>query len=152
MRKGFEALLEVPLPEPDEAEDEGEGAREEEDIVSAAAKLELTRDPLKEELKTRQRTALAYVTNAAKLIAPRLDAESWVAGYDWVIEALKRNHPSVASELQIVRALEWMQHKDFDKAIEELKAFERRDVRLKARAATNLSFLYFLEGVSERGA
>ena len=33
-----------------------------------------------------------------------------------------------------------------DRAIEELKAFEKKDVHLKARAATNLSFIYFLEG------
>lgn len=31
-------------------------------------------------------------------------------------------------------------------AIKELKAFEKKDQSLKAKAATNLSFLYFLEG------
>ena len=31
-------------------------------------------------------------------------------------------------------------------AIEVLKAFEKKDLALKAKAATNLSFLYFLEG------
>jgi len=70
-----------------------------------------------------------------------------VAGYDWVIENLKRDHPSVSSELAICKALEHMNHRQFERAIDELKAFERKDVRLKARAATNLSFLYFLEGV-----
>ena len=38
------------------------------------------------------------------------------------------------------------QAKEFDRAIEEFKAFERKDTYLKTRAATNLSFLYFLEG------
>ena len=39
-----------------------------------------------------------------------------------------------------------LQAKEFDRAIEEFKAFERKDTYLKTRAATNLSFLYFLEG------
>jgi len=79
-------------------------------------------------------------------------ASAWVAGYDWVIENLKRDHPSVSSELAICKALEHMNHRQFERAIDELKAFERKDVRLKARAATNLSFLYFLEGVRPSAA
>ena len=39
-----------------------------------------------------------------------------------------------------------MRVKEFGKAIEALKAFEKRDQHLKAMAATNLSFIYFLEG------
>lgn len=31
-------------------------------------------------------------------------------------------------------------------AIEHLKAFEKKDQHLKAMAATNLAFIYFLEG------
>ena len=34
----------------------------------------------------------------------------------------------------------------FEDAIEVLKAFERKDTQMKAMAATNLSFIYFLEG------
>ncbi|VDP96158.1 unnamed protein product [Trichobilharzia regenti] len=32
------------------------------------------------------------------------------------------------------------------KAIDTLKSFERKDARIACTAATNLSFLYFLEG------
>lgn len=39
-----------------------------------------------------------------------------------------------------------MKRKDFDQAIDTLKRFEKRETSLMARAATNLSFLYFLEG------
>lgn len=192
-------LLEVPLPEPDEEEDDGSGSsgddagtgsgsgsaaggsgsgggageeEEEVDEVAAASRLERVRDPLREETRARQKAALAYITNAARLIAPVVGGSSdsapgssaaaaaaassssagtgsnanWAAGYDWVIDAARRDHPTVASELAICKALEYMHHKMFDRAIEDLKAFERKDVRLKARAATNLSFLYFLEG------
>ena len=48
--------------------------------------------------------------------------------------------------MEIERALKYMRMKDFDKAIEALKAFEKKDQHLKAMAATNLSFIYFLEG------
>ena len=37
----------------------------------------------------------------------------------------------------------------FEDAIEVLKAFERKDTQMKAMAATNLSFIYFLEGQRE---
>lgn len=43
------------------------------------------------------------------------------------------------------RALYFLRDKQFDKAIEVLKSFEKKDQHLKAMAATNLSFIYFLE-------
>lgn len=145
MRKGFQTLLSVPLPIHESEEEEGKTEDEEED-ASGAGKLELSRDVLKEELSARQKEALTYVTNAAKLIAPVLEPGDWAAGYDWTIEQLRIDHASVASELQISKALQYLKVKNFERAIEELKAFEKKDVHLKARAATNLSFLYFLEG------
>jgi len=42
--------------------------------------------------------------------------------------------------------LHYLKEKEFEKAIEVLKAFEKKDQNLKAMAATNLSFLYFVEG------
>ena len=44
-----------------------------------------------------------------------------------------------------------LQLRSFDRAVSALRAFEKKDGRLRARAATNLSFLYFLEGVRTRG-
>lgn len=45
------------------------------------------------------------------------------------------------------KALEFLKHRDFDTAVKALKEFHRKDLPqgIKARAATNLSFLYFLE-------
>jgi hypothetical protein len=40
-----------------------------------------------------------------------------------------------------------LSHRRFEDAIEVLKAFERKDTQMKAMAATNLSFIYFLEGI-----
>jgi intraflagellar transport protein 88 len=145
MKKGFQRLLTVELPIR-EGEEDDEGKTDDDDDNGNSSKLELSRDALKEELTQRQKDALAYVTNASKLIAPAIEPGDWAAGYDWVIEQLRIDHMSVASELQISKALQYLKDKNFERAIEELKAFEKKDVHLKARAATNLSFLYFLEG------
>ena len=45
----------------------------------------------------------------------------------------------MTSEMEIERALKYMRVKEFGKAIEAFKAFEKRDQHLKAMAATNLS-------------
>jgi intraflagellar transport protein 88 len=85
---------------------------------------------------------------AAKLIAPKLQEEGndGPQGYDWIVEVLKTSpHPEIASELEIAKAVSYLKSKDFAKAIEVLKAFERKDKKLMGTAATNLSFLYFLD-------
>jgi intraflagellar transport protein 88 len=38
-----------------------------------------------------------------------------------------------------------MKNKNFDKAIEVFKSFEKKDRIMMARASTNISFLYFIE-------
>ncbi len=40
----------------------------------------------------------------------------------------------------------YLRRKEFDEAINVLKKFEKKEAHLMARASTNLSFLYFLEG------
>ncbi len=104
------------------------------------------KDSLNEELRDRQKQASRFITLSAKLIAPSLDSKDWVQGYEWVIETLRQDHDLIASELMITKALTFLRNKSFDKAIEVLKSFEKKDTALKAKAATNLSFLYFLEG------
>jgi intraflagellar transport protein 88 len=143
MKRGFQRLLQVPLPDGEAAEEE---RPDPDDDTDDAKLVDMSRDVLKEELKARQKAAIASIASAAKLIAPTIDPSNWIAGYDWVIEQLRVDHALVASELQICKALQFLQAKEFDRAIEEFKAFERKDTYLKTRAATNLSFLYFLEG------
>lgn len=166
----------LPVPEGEEEEERGMGgarggtghdsAREDEDLLAG---LDTSRDALHEELAERQRVALTYVLTAAKLIAPvpglgkgssasaragasSLDPSSsdsldaWVCGYDWCISQLRVDYPSLASEMEISRALTHMKKGNYKIAMDELKEFEKKDVKLKARAAVNLSFLYLLEG------
>jgi len=131
------------------AGEEGEGKEGEEsaDKENGHGNGSSSFDLLKEEVREREKAAKAYILNAAKLVAPALDPKNWVAGYDWLIAALRDSQfAPVASEIEIAKAIEYLKRKQFDKAIEVLKAFEKKDQHLKARAATNLSFLYFLEG------
>ena len=67
-------------------------------------------------------------------------------GFDWVIDALNHHgFPGIASEMEISKAHWFLKKKDFESAIQVLKQFEKKEPSLMARAATNLSFLYFLE-------
>jgi len=102
-------------------------------------------DALREDVKGRQRQAARFIVNAANLIAPTIEATP-VAGYDWVIEQLNHHgFPRIGSELEIAKANHFLRRKQFDAAVAVLKKFERKEPSLMACAATNLSFLYFLE-------
>merc|ERR1719188_1355532 len=102
-------------------------------------------DALREDVKGRQREAARFIVNAANLIAPMIE-NSPVLGYDWVIDQLNHHgFPRIGSELEIAKANHFLRRKEFDQAIAMLKKFERKEPSLMACAATNLSFLYFLE-------
>ncbi|KAI2660580.1 hypothetical protein H4Q32_008176 [Labeo rohita] len=51
----------------------------------------------------------------------------------------------LANDLEINKAITYLRQRDFKQAVETLKMFEKKDSRVKSAAATNLSFLYFLE-------
>ena len=61
------------------------------------------------------------------------------------IECVKSSpYPELASELEMAKALTYLRQRDFAKAVETLKGFEKKDSKMAATASTNLSFLYFL--------
>lgn len=62
----------------------------------------------------------------------------------WVLHL--QSYTALANEMEMAKAIQYLSGKEFDQAIEVLKGFERKEQHLKARASTNLSFLYFLEG------
>jgi intraflagellar transport protein 88 len=102
-------------------------------------------DDLRKDIKQRQRDAARFIVNAANLISPTVD-KTPVLGYDWTIDQLNHHgFPRIASELEIAKASYYLRRKEFDQAITVLKKFERKEPSLMACAATNLSFLYFLE-------
>jgi len=136
MRKGFSRLLSVRQVGAD-AEDL-EHADMGDDVLED--------DGLKQALRERQKQTHKYLSMAAKLLAPVIDKDI-VAGFDWVGDALRvANQPALATEMQIGKALFFMRSRQFDKAIETLKSYEKKETTLVAHAATNLSFIYFHEG------
>ncbi len=107
------------------------------------------RDALREEVVQRQKQTKSFILTSAKLIAPYIDQREWIAGFDWLIDQLKTDFPHLASEVEIAKAIAYLRRKQFDRAIEVFKSFEKKDASLLAKAATNLSFLYFIEGEYE---
>ncbi|KAL9650841.1 hypothetical protein ABK040_001891 [Willaertia magna] len=138
MRKAFQRLLNVNIP----------GLAADEDLDDEHNSL--MNDDLRDYLKDYQRKHYDFILKAAKLIAELID-DDWEKGYDYVIEQLKsfelkREKCNIVSEVEMTKALTYMKHKLFQKAIEALKQFEKKDRKLQARSATNLAFLYLLEG------
>merc|ERR1719261_2317082 len=81
-------------------------------------------DKLQCELRARDKKAMDMVLTAAKLVAPNIDKKEWVAGFDWVISMLKSEYPTIASEMEILKGIAYLRRKQFDKAVDTLKAFE----------------------------
>ncbi|XP_065751897.1 intraflagellar transport protein 88 homolog isoform X6 [Phocoena phocoena] len=93
-----------------------------------------------------------------KYISPNDDPHT-----NLVIEAIKNDHlrqmerercvevvkasqyVELANDLEINKAIMYLRQKDFNQAVETLKMFEKKDSSVKSAAATNLSFLYYLE-------
>ena len=98
-------------------------------------------------MKEKKRVAIKYITDAAKLISGVIEDDDVIAGYQWIIDCLQQsqNFPEVESEIEICKALAFLKKKNIDNAIETLKSFEKKDKLLMAKAASNISFLYFLE-------
>ncbi len=120
-------------------DDEGDEIQPEEDDGT-------NEDMLKEELKNRKRDAFRFIVQAAKLIAPVIEDNDEIQGLEWVIEQLKNSRfPEIESEMEICKAMAYLKRKQIDKSIQTLKSFEKKDQSLMARAAGNISFLYFLE-------
>jgi intraflagellar transport protein 88 len=142
MKRGFQRLISFTPLQVEQFEDQEQNFNEE-----AIEDYEVfNEDTLREISRTRKKFAERYIILAAKLIAPSID-DDFNAGYDWMIDTLKSSTNShMASELEIAKSVQYLKRKDFQTAIECLKSFEKKDKKLIGTAATNLSFLYYLEG------
>ena len=152
IKRQFLKLLQI-RPEGGTDEDDDEEEEEEEDGKDA-----LVVDVLRSEMKVRRKQHSQLALVAGRLIAPLVESD-WEKGFEFVVSSLKQSGGSelkqansrLASELEMCWALQYLKHQQYTKAIECLKAFEKKDKTLKARAACNLSYLYFLEGDHENG-
>ncbi|XP_053564500.1 intraflagellar transport protein 88 homolog [Bombina bombina] len=141
MKKAFQKLIAVPLAIDDEDKYISPNDDPHTNLVIEAIK----NDSLHQMERERKALAEKYIMTAAKLIAPSIET-SFAVGYDWCVEMVKSSlYVELANDLEINKAITYLRQKDFNQAVETLKMFEKKDSRVKSAAATNLSFLFFLE-------
>ena len=147
MKEWFNELINIEMPGREQGDDASDSDEAPEDVnqVDAQGNEQRGNDELREFLRKKRSKAQKYISDSAKLIAPVIE-DGPVAGYDWVIQALRAaNLPAIENEIEICKAVYFVKRKDFEKAIEVFKSFEKKDRIMKAKASNNISFLYFLE-------
>ncbi|XP_026000381.1 intraflagellar transport protein 88 homolog isoform X3 [Astatotilapia calliptera] len=141
MKKAFQKLISVPLG----IDDEDKYIPSNEDTSSNMVIEAIKNDKLHQMERDLKTLAEKYIMTAAKLIAPAIET-LFATGFDWCVDMVKSSqYVELANDLEINKAITYLRQKDFKQAVETLKAFEKKDSRVKSAAATNLSFLYFLE-------
>ena len=102
-------------------------------------------DILGNQLHVERREQVRLVMLASRLVASKGDKD-WQEAYEYVLNKLKQSKfPEACGEFEIEYSLAHLNHKNADKAIEMLRQIRKKDPSLMALAATNLSFLYYLE-------
>ncbi|XP_049528946.1 intraflagellar transport protein 88 homolog [Dermacentor silvarum] len=110
---------------------------------------EIKNDSLQQIERERRQEAEWCISTAAKLIAPVISS-SFSEGYEWCLEQIKSSaYAYIANDLEICKAVAYLRKREFNQAIETLKAFEKKDTKVASTAATNLSFLYYLVNLSQ---
>ncbi|KAL6100387.1 ift88 [Pungitius sinensis] len=141
MKKAFQKLISVPLG----VDDEDKYIPSSDDSDSGMVIEAIKNDKLHQMERDLKVLAEKYIMTAAKLIAPAIET-SFATGFDWCVDMVKSSqYVELANDLEINKAITYLRQKDFNQAVETLKTFEKKDSRVKSAAATNLSFLYFLE-------
>ncbi|XP_070770585.1 intraflagellar transport protein 88 homolog isoform X4 [Enoplosus armatus] len=141
MKKAFQKLISVPLG----IDDEDKYIPSNDDTSSNMVIEAIKNDKLHQMERDLKVLAEKFIMTAAKLIAPAIET-SFATGFDWCVDMVKSSqYVELANDLEINKAITYLRQKDFNQAVETLKTFEKKDSRVKSAAATNLSFLYFLE-------
>uniref|UniRef100_UPI0037E8EBC4 intraflagellar transport protein 88 homolog isoform X2 n=1 Tax=Semicossyphus pulcher TaxID=241346 RepID=UPI0037E8EBC4 len=141
MKKAFQKLISVPLG----IDDEDKYIPATDDTNSNMVTEAIKNDKLHQMERDLKVLAEKFIMTAAKLIAPAIET-SFATGFDWCVDMVKSSqYVELANDLEINKAITYLRQKDFNQAVETLKTFEKKDSRVKSAAATNLSFLYFLE-------
>ncbi|OHT16203.1 TPR Domain containing protein [Tritrichomonas foetus] len=108
-------------------------------------------DILGNQLHIERREQVRLVMLASRLVASKttkneFGVSNWQEMYEFVFQQLKKSkYPEAAGEFEIAYSLAYLNHKNANKAIEMLRQIRKKDPQLMALAATNLSFLYYLE-------
>lgn len=140
MKWAFEQMLTVDMKFDDEDKYQSSDNKEHNQFIEV-----IKNDALRRLEREKKYEAEKCIKTAAKIISPHID-NSFASGYDWCVDAVKRSkYSELANDLEIDKAIMYLKKKDFRQAVETLKSFEKKDSKVASIAATNLSFLYFLE-------
>ncbi|XP_064489410.1 intraflagellar transport protein 88 homolog [Ornithodoros turicata] len=140
-KRCFLKLLDVPL----EHADEDKYTAPSDDPQANLYFEAIRNDALQKIEQRRKQEAEWSILTAAKLIAPVISS-SFSEGYEWCVEQIKASpYAEIANDLEISKAVTYLRKREFAQAIETLKMFEKKDTKVASTAATNLSFLYFLQ-------
>ncbi|ETN65597.1 tetratricopeptide repeat protein 10, tpr10 [Anopheles darlingi] len=82
---------------------------------------------------------------SANLISTIID-DYFNDGYSWCVETIKNSYFStLATDLELKKAVIYLKQDDFQQAIDTLKYFEKKESNIAINAAINLSFIYILK-------
>lgn len=95
------------------------------------------------EVKQQQFTRKSILMTA-NLISAVIE-ESFDEGYNWCVDTIKSSrHQSLASELDLNRAIMFLKQDDPQQAIESLQYFEKRETNVAISASINLTFIHLM--------
>ncbi len=94
--------------------------------------------------KLRDTETMLYT--AARLVARINKGQTWEDSFHWVHGQLHQKFPQIAFQIEIEQAIEHLQKGEFAAAVKIFKSYENQDIAFKAMVASNLCFVYFLEG------
>ncbi|CAF4570618.1 unnamed protein product, partial [Rotaria sp. Silwood2] len=141
-RQAFNDLLKIPF---SSSEDDYPVSARKEDRQAILVSEAIRDDQLTQMERKRRRLAEHIIVTAAKIIGNNSDGD-FVNGYEWCIEQVRNStYLELANGLEIQKAIAYLREDNFSKAITTLKQFEKAEAKLASAAATNLSFLHFLE-------
>jgi hypothetical protein len=107
----------------------------------------VVKDGVQEKLDAASVLMSKYIVMAAKIVAPRINPSSTEAGFQWCMdEVMRAKLPEFAHGVLMAKAAHFLAAGEMDKAVTVLKQFEKHSGAARTRAATNLSFIYLLEG------
>nr|XP_053650560.1 intraflagellar transport protein 88 homolog [Cherax quadricarinatus] len=146
MKKGFLRLLECQL----DIDDDEKYTTTTEDTQANLILEVIRNDPLRKMERQMKQEAERSILTAAKLIFSRAIENNFSDGYNWCVEVIKNSqYADLANDLEINKAVMFLRQKNFKDAVDTLKMFEKKETKVASTAATNLSFLYFLQNETE---
>ncbi|CAL4120134.1 unnamed protein product, partial [Meganyctiphanes norvegica] len=146
MKKGFQLLLDCQL----DIDDDEKYTASSDDNQSRLILEVIRNDSLRKLERQMKQEAERAILTAAKLISPVIES-TFSAGYNWCVDTIKQSqYADLANDLEINKAVMYLRQKNFKDAIETLKMFEKKETKVASTAATNLSFLYFLQNENEQ--